>query len=223
MDWTRWERHAPLTGIAAVILWVVGVFVIQGPGHLNNVSDHAPADILSRYAGHHMAIQWGAWLVMLGSVAFLWFVGSVRAGLFRAEGDVGRVASIAAFGGVATGLSVLLSHAASFAAAGTSSNLTPDAAKALVLVDDVFFYGAEFSVAALFLATALAVFRWGALPVWLGWVSAVFGVLVLIPPIGWAILAVGLPLWTLATAWLLFAEAGADPEAAEPGAPAPIS
>jgi hypothetical protein len=212
MNWTRWERHAPLTGIAAVILWVVGIVIVQGPGHLGNISDHAPADILSRYTAHHMAIQWGAWLVMLGSVAFLWFMGSVRARLYHSEGGVGRVASIAAFGGVATGLSVLLVHAPSFAAAGTSKNLTPDAAKALNLMDDVFFYAAEFSVAVLFLATALAVFRWRAFPAWLGWVSLVFGVLVVIPPVGWAVLAVGLPLWTLFVAWLIYSR---------PGPPAP--
>jgi len=223
MNWARWERYAPLTGVTAVVLWVIGIVILTGPGHLGDNSNDAPDKILSQYVNHHAAIQWGAWLVMLGALAFLWFVGSVRAALFQAEGGVGRVSSIAAFGGVATRITVLLVHVPSFAAAGTSEHLTPDAAKALVLMDDVFFYAAEFSIAVLFLATALAIFRWGVLPVWLGWVSVVFGVFAVIPPVGWAVLAIGLPLWTLATAWLLFARAGADPAAADPGAPPPIS
>jgi hypothetical protein len=211
-----------MTGVVAVILWVIGIYTVQGPGHLGNISDHSPTDILSRYAGHHTAIQLGAFSVMLGSVFFLWFVGSVRAALHRAEGGVGRLASIAAFGGVATGIGLLLAHAPSYAAAGTSANLTPDAAKAMNLMDDVFFYEAEFAVAVLFLATALAIFRWGALPVWLGWVSLVFGILTLVPPVGWAVLAVGLPLWTLATAWLLYA-AGRGDAIVAPGAPPPMA
>jgi hypothetical protein len=222
MNWARWERHAPLAGVLAVVLWVVGIFVISGPGHLDNNSSDAPEKILSQYVNHSTAIQLGAWLVVLGSLAFLWFVASLRSALFSAEGGTGRVATITAFGGVATGICVLLAHLPSFAAASTSDDLTAESAKALVLMDDAFFYGAEFAVALLFLATALAIFRWGALRVWLAWVSVVFAVLALIPPIGWAVLAFGLPLWTLATAWLLFA-GGRGEAMAAPGAPPPVA
>ncbi|MEP6910029.1 MAG: hypothetical protein ABI896_06305 [Actinomycetota bacterium] len=206
----------------AVVLWVVGIFILTGPGHLNNNSGDSPEKILSQYVNHSAAIQWGAWLVVLGALAFLWFVSSLRSVLFSAEGGNGRIATIATIGGIATGICVILAHLPSFAAASTSDNLTPDAAKALVLMDDTFYYAAEYSLVLLFFGTALVIYREGVLPVWLMWVSVVFGVLALIPPIGWAVLAIGLPLWTLATSWLLFAAAGADPEAAEPDAPAPM-
>jgi hypothetical protein len=222
MNWTRWEhRLAPLAGIKAVVLWVVGVYLLQGPGHLTNNSNDSPEKILSQYVNHGTVIAVGAWLVALGALAFLWFISSLRTSLFRAEGGTGRVATIATFGGVATGICVLLAHLPSFAAATASDRLTPDAAKSLVLMDDAFFYGAEFAIALLFLATAFSIFHFGELPVWLAWVSAVFGVLALIPPVGWAVLAVGLPLWTLATSWLLY-ESGRGAAVADPGAPPPM-
>lgn len=222
MNWARWERIAPLVGVKAVVLWVIGVVILTGPGHLDNNSNDTPAQILSQYVSHSTAIQLGAWLVVVGALAFIWFLGSLRVVLYSAEGGAGRIASIATFGGLATAICVMLAHLPSFAAASTSEHLTPESAKALILMDDVFFYGAEYSLVVLFFATALAIFRWGALPVWLGWVSLVFGVLALIPQSGWAVVALGLPLWTLATAFLLFAASRGEAVAA-PGAPPPIS
>jgi hypothetical protein len=221
--WARWERYAPLTGVVAVVLWVVGIIVLTGPGHLGNNSSDSPVVILAKYAAHSGAIQWGAWFVMLGALVFIWFVGSLRSALFGAEGGTGRLATIVGMGGVATGVGVLLAHAPSFAAATTSDNLTAPAAKALILMDDVFFYAAEFSVAVLFFATAVSIFRWGVLPVWLGWVSVLFAVLAVIPPVGWAILGLGLPLWTLAVSFLLFARQRGAPIATTPAASTPVS
>ena len=223
MNWARWERIAPLAGVLAVVLWVVGVTILQAKGHLSNNSNDAPDKVLGQYVNHSSAIQWGAWLVSLGALAFLWFLGSLRAAIHRGEGGVGRLASAAAGGGGATAICILLAHLPSYAAASTSSHLTPDGAKALVLMDDAFFYGAELASAVLFLAVAVAIFRWGVLPVWLGWVSLVFGLLALVPPVGWAVLALGLPLWTLAVAFLLFARQGAAPAAAAPGAAPPVA
>lgn len=221
--WARWERFAPLAGVAAVVLWVIGIIVLTGPGHIGNNSSDAPVAILAKYAAHSSAIQWGAWSIMLGALAFIWFVGSLRAALFSAEGGTGRLATLVGMGGVATGIGVLLAHAPSFAAATTSDNLTAPAAKALILMDDVFFYAAEFSVAVLFFATAVSIFRWSALPTWLGWVSLVFAILAVIPPVGWAILGLGLPLWTLVVSWLLFAKQRGAPAGTAPAASTPVS
>jgi hypothetical protein len=221
--WARWERYAPLAGVVAVVLWVIGIIVLTGPGHLGNDSSDAPLVILAKYAGHSAAIQWGAWLIMLGALAFIWFVGSLRSALFAAEGGTGRLATLTGMGGVATGLGVLLAHVPSFAAATTSDNLTAPAAKAMLLMDDVFFYAAEFAVAVLFFATAVSIFRWRVLPTWLGWVSVVFAVLAVIPPVGWAILGLGLPLWTLVVSWLLYARQAGGPAGTTPAASTPVS
>ena len=221
--WERWSRHAPLAGIVAVILWVVGIIILNGPGHLGNNSSDAPVVILAKYTAHHAAIQWGVWLIMLGALAFLWFVGSLRAAVSSAEQGPARLSTLVGMGGAVTAFGILLAHAPSFAAATTSDNLTAPAAKALILMDDVFFYAAEFSVAVLFFATAVAVFRWKVLPGWLGWVSLVFAVLAVIPPVGWAILALGLPLWSLVISWLLFSKQRGAPAGTAAASSTPVS
>ncbi|HKB20388.1 MAG TPA: hypothetical protein VKC65_05185 [Gaiellaceae bacterium] len=221
--WAEWERYAPLTGIAAVVLWVVGIIVLSGPGHLGNNSGDAAAVILAKYAGHSLAIQFGAWLVMLGALLFIWFVGSLRAAVTTVEQAPARLSTLVGMGGVATGFGILLAHAPSFAAATTSDNLTAPAAKALILMDDVFFYAAEFSMAVLFFATAVVIFRWSVLPGWLGWVSLVFAALAVIPPVGWAILALGLPLWTLVISWLLYAKQRGAPAGTTAASSTPVS
>jgi hypothetical protein len=221
--WARWERYAPLAGVTAVVLWVIGIILLTGPGHIGNNSSDAPVVILAKYAAHSTAIQWGAWFVMLGALAFLWFVGSLRSAVFTAEGGTGRLATLVGMGGVATAIGVLLAHVPSFAAATTSDNLTAPAAKALILMDDVFFYAAEFSVAVLFFAVAVSIFRFAVLPGWLGWVSLVFAVLAVIPPVGWAILGLGLPLWTLVVSWLLFSKQRGAPVGTTPAASTPVS
>jgi hypothetical protein len=204
--WERWDRYAPLAGIKAVVLWVIGIIILSGPGHLGNDSSEAPLVVLAKYKAHHAAIQWGAWFVMLGALAFLWFVGSLRSWFFTAERETGRLSTLVGMGGVATAVGILLAHVPSFAAAMTSDNLTAPSAKALILMDDVFFYGAEFASAVFFLATALSIFRFRALPAWLGWLALLLGVLAVIPPVGWAVLALGLPIWTLIVSWLVFAK-----------------
>jgi hypothetical protein len=222
-SWERWERYAPLAGILAVVLWGVGIVVLSGPGHIDNNSGDTPIVVLAKYRAHHAAIQWGVWLIMLGALAFLWFVGSLRAAVSTAEHGPARLSTLVGMGGAVTSFGILLAHVPSFAAATTTDNLSAPAAKALILMDDVFFYAAEFSVAVLFFATAVAIFRFKVLPGWLGWVSLVFAVLAVVPPVGWAILAVGLPLWTLAISWLLFSKQYQAPPGTAAASATPLS
>ena len=75
---------------------------------------------------------------------------------------------------------------------------------ALVHVGDAFFAGVELLLIPLFLATALATLRQGALPRWYGWSSLALAIVTAIPLIGWLGVYVGLPLWVLVTSLLLF-------------------
>ena len=61
---------------------------------------------------------------------------------------------------------------------------------------DGFFFGAEILLAGFFPASGLAACG-RAFPSWLGWISFVLAVVALIPPIGWAVVFWGLPIWIL--------------------------
>ena len=98
----RPARHAPLTGIAAVVLWFVSLVIVEGL--TNPPSENAtPERALAYFNDEEVGIFISSFLFALGSLLFLWFVGSLRAALVAAEGGVARVANIA-FAGVAFSL-----------------------------------------------------------------------------------------------------------------------
>ena len=204
----RLERSAALTGITAVALWVVGLIVLEQiadqPG-----TDTTPALALSYFKGENNAILAGTFFFMLGAVFFLWFLGALRARLYVAEGGTRRVTGVAFAGGVVAAASLLFMGSTQAAGALNRANLSPEAAQVYRGLGDAFFYAAEPAAGILVLATGLVVVRTRALPVWLGRISLVVGVWLLIPPIGWAALISAFPLWVIVVSLLLYREAGA--------------
>jgi hypothetical protein len=121
---------------------------------------------------------------------------------------------------VATAMTLLI-PGPNLAGALAEDDLTPEAAQALTVMDDAFFVGAELAAALLLAATGFAILRYGALPRWLAWISFLFALWLLVPPIGWAGLLVGVPLWTIIVALLLWMRPGGEPVAARPPEPIP--
>jgi hypothetical protein len=201
----RWEPIAPLAGLVAVVLWVVGLFVLEGAA---DAPDEGGAqEVLAYFEEDSGVILAGNYIFALGVTFFLWFLGSLRSALHRAEGGVARLAAIAFASGVATAVLLLGFAASSIAAAITVDEGDPlgaEAAQALWTLQDGFFIAAWFTLAALFAATAVVALRTGALPRWLAWVSLVFVLAVLVPWTGWAVLIFGFPLWVLVVSILLW-------------------
>jgi hypothetical protein len=197
------ERLAPLDGIAAVVLWVAGVIVLQGPAHQPD-TDAAPAQALAFFAGHHKAILLGTFLYMLGTLFFLWFLGLVRARIGPAEGRERRISSIAYAAGIVLAGTQLLMPAVHAAGAINHEHLSPDAAQVYLGLGAAFFYASELAAAVFLLATGLVSLSARAFPTWLAWASIVLGVLLLIPPIGWAALLYAFPLWLIVVSVLLW-------------------
>lgn len=208
MEQNRWARLSPATGIAAVVLWIVGAIVLfsDEPG-----DDASPQEIAAHFADNDGRLLMGAFFFMLGVAFFLWFVGTLRAELARAEGGVGRVAGIVFAGGVATA-SMLFGMVAPTAAGALQAQNeergpSPSAADALATLGDGFFLGAEIAAIVLVAATAVAVLRTGVFPRWVAWVSLLLAVWLVIAPIGWLGLLFGLPAWTLLVSVLLWMQA----------------
>jgi hypothetical protein len=199
----RRERSAALTGITAVVFWVVGLVVLETiadqPG-----TNASPATALAYFEGEDDAILAGTFFFMLGAVFFLWFLGTLRARLYLAEGGTRRLTGTGFAGGVVAGASLLFMGSTQAAGALNKANLSPQAAQVYRGIGDAFFYAAEPATAILILATGMIVLRTRALPVWLGWISLGVGVWLLIPPIGWAALISAFPLWVIVVSLLLF-------------------
>ncbi len=190
---------APLTGVLAVILWVIGIAVLDSG---DTPDDDAPGQVLAQYfAENDGSILAGSFIFMVGTGVFVWFVGVIRQRIDLAEGGVGRLAPIFFGAGILTAALAMSfvapSAAASFAAGELNRDLSPGAAEALSILGDGFFIAAEVAVAVFFIAAGVAALRTRAFPAWLGWFSILLGIAALIPWIGWAAFIWGLPLWVL--------------------------
>lgn len=202
----RWDRFAPLTGIWTVVLWLAAIFVIEGLG--DTPDEGSPQEAQAYFQNDENSIYVGAVLFFLGAVVLIWWSGALRAAI-ASEGGLGeRLASIVFGAGIATAVLSMALPASqiggAFAANEADAELSPDAAQALWYAGDGFFVATEFAAALLLVATAIAIFRTRFLPVWLAWLSLVIALVLVIPPIGWAALIFGFPIWIVLTSVLLW-------------------
>jgi len=204
-----WERYTPLSGVLAVIGWIVGIGMLD----IAESKDKG-AELLAVYNSDDGQILFGGIIILIGTAFFFWFLGSLRSRLLAAEGGDGRLTAIAFAGGVATAICLALMPGGDMAAALSNEDLDASAALALGSVGDAFFFGAEYLLPVLLVASALVALRYGALPRWLAWVQLLVALVLLIGPIGWAALVFAFPLWVLVTSYVLWrgsATASASP------------
>jgi hypothetical protein len=217
-----WERFAPLAGVVTVVLWVTGILVREGGA--GQPADRATGEQLAAYfEDNRTALLIGAFVFMLGCAFFVWFLGALRTWIHEAEGGLGRLpATVFGLGVLLAAMMIafLAPQASGALAAEDERPLSGTAAEALWFAGDGFFVGAIAALAVFFLATAVALFRTGALPAWLAWATVVLGIAAMVAPIGWAVLLLGLPVWVLVTSVLLFMRGG---RAAPPGPRAPAT
>jgi hypothetical protein len=116
-------------------------------------------------------------------VPLLWFLGSLRSALRAAEGGTGRLSAIAYAGGIVLAATAVADASIQFAVAESVGDVPPAVTQTLSVLYSDFFLGFPVGVGTLLLASGLAILRTGVLPVWLGWVALVLGI-VSITPIG---------------------------------------
>jgi hypothetical protein len=207
-----WERYAPLTGVLAVVLWVIGTIIYQTAVDAKN-----PATLLDSYRTEEGSILLGGFLWLLGTFFFFWFLGSLRARLAALEVGVQRLTAIAFGGGVAAAIFAFGLPGPDMAAAiADGEDLSGPAAEAIRVISDAFFVGGEMSAAVLLAATGVHALRTLSLPRWFAWVSLVVALALIVLPIGWAALLFAFPLWVLVVSYLLWNAPANTTEAGTP-------
>jgi hypothetical protein len=211
------ERLAPLTGVAFVVLVVVGGLV-QGdsPDFLDDSET-----IASYYTDDSGQIMASSYLTMLAIPFLIWFVGTLRSRLRAVEVE-GRLAGIAFAGGIA-GATLLLASAITNAAAALRADedagIDPATATTLFDLSGALFGFSGLAFAALVGASAVVALRFGGpLPRWLAWVSLAL-LIGLLTPYAWIfVLLTGI--WILVVAVLLYTRPP-SPAAGGPGIASP--
>jgi hypothetical protein len=172
-DRTR-EQIGAASGLLVAILFGVSFIVGLSPD-VPSMDD--PALKVAAYVSQNQdAIQVQVLLNTLAMFAFLWFLGSVRAGLRGAEGGAGRVSGIASGGGIVGATFVILANVFVATAALRPGETDPGLTRALVDLSSLSIGLGAAAFVVFFLAVASAALVDGGLPKVLGWLAVLAGV-----------------------------------------------
>ncbi len=177
MPEAKWERLAAWAGLIFVAFFFAALSdpVVDPTGDGESV-------VAAQLLDHRVRAQLAAYAGGLAAVALVWFVGSLRSTLRRAEGGTGRLSAVAFGGGVMAGATLLasstfLSAAISLADYGDD----PTGARLAAGFSEHLFFATSFGMALLVGATFLLALRHEAIPIGLASVGAAGGGLFLIP------------------------------------------
>jgi uncharacterized membrane protein len=200
-------RFAPLTGIAFVVLLIIGFGPVGGdtPG-----SDDSASKISAFYHDHQTKEVVAAVIVALAVIFFAMFIVALRDYL-RGDGANGDFwPTVALVGGVVSVAGFCLAitvHAA--LVDGAHNKLPGDAMIALNAVDNWDFFAFAFPLTIMLFGVAGATLKGQAdLPKWLGWLALVIGILFFAGPLGFiAFLLTGI--WIIIASVVMYRRAGA--------------
>lgn len=206
---------APALGILFFVLVLVGA-ILTGEG--KDPAKDSAEEITQYYIDNESQQLWGAFLVALGMVPFLFFAGYLRRVLYRAEGTDGFLPTVAWGGAVLLAAGTTVGASLTFALADYAEDLDPVAMQAINTITYDFFFPFPIGMSILLLGAGLSAVRSGALPRWLAWIAIVVGIVCLLGPVGFAGFLLGFA-WILVVSILLTRRARRAP--GEPPPPAP--
>jgi hypothetical protein len=195
------ERWAPVAGIVFVVLMVVGSMLID-----DVPAPDAPTREITGYladSANHTRNIVGAYLWVIGSLTFLWFLVRLRNDIRRAEGGTSPLSTLAFGAGVAFA-AVWTVSAAAFAALPYAIALRhapitdTDLVRVLPAMGRLLLlHGGGFAGLLVLLASSAAILKTRVYPRWLGWLGLVAAIVLLFDVIYLTIF----PFWT----WVLIA------------------
>src|SRR5436190_15944467 len=100
MTYPRWDRWGPLTGLLAVA-FMVAAFLVAGSTPDTGDSNAKIVSYFEKSSNQHKQIA-GFFLFLAGVLLLLAFVAALRQRLSAAEGEPGRMGTLALAGGVAS-------------------------------------------------------------------------------------------------------------------------
>ena len=213
----RWERWSAVAGVLFVALFVIAIAISGNTGD-------TPAEVRDFYADDGNQAKTFAAFFLLGAagLAFVSFLGTLRAMLVRAEGGPGTLSALVFGPGVVFVVLMLAGNAAFTAPAAladdTDFSLDPNAAQLLSDLGYLLIVLGVMIASILVLSTSFAALRTGVLPMWLGWAGLIVGVAMLFAVFFIPIFV--FVAWVLAVSLVMVVAAWRVRGPAEPTAPA---
>jgi hypothetical protein len=193
------RRLTPLAGAAFFVLIVVALIIEGSPP----AADAATEEVVRWWTENDSRGLAAAQLGGLASALLVWFGGSVRATLRRAEGEPGRLAAIAFGGFLIAGVGLASIFGFDAAAAETAGDVPAEVTHTLSVLSELFFIPFAMGLLVALLATSVIILRHGGpLPRWLGFVAIAIAI-VFLTPAGLGA-AIATAVWILYVSVLLF-------------------
>ncbi|MGE5623681.1 MAG: hypothetical protein ACM3UP_01495 [Methanocella sp.] len=168
MTKTNWERWGAATGFMVLALGLAAAAFERGAPP----ADAPAAASLAYFVTYRRELLTQSLLFVLSSGVYLWFFGSLRSFLQRAEGGDGRLSTVVFGAGVIwAGLQMVFQSGQITVAMG-GGDLTPALAALMGDWTHALSVVAYIPMAVLLAGVAVVSLRYGAFPAWLGWVSA---------------------------------------------------
>lgn len=199
---STWDRLGAAAGIAFAVLFVAVVFAMGSglPG-----GDDTNQDIARYYTEQDRLLNGllSLYGLTLAGASFLWFLGSLRNRLRRAEEEPAGLASIVfgsglIFVGALFGAAAAAGAIASSVELGEETQVQPVVASLGWLASLLLLVPGMFAASIAIVATSVLALRTGVFPRWLAWMGFACAALLIL--LGWAFMPMFvLPLWVLAT------------------------
>ena len=194
-------RLAPLTGVAFIVIAIVG-FVIGGePPDL----DDGTREIVEHYTDNKDSIMLGSVIVALGAAMLVFFGGYLRR-VLTAGGDGGFLPTVAFAGTVIIAIGAAIDSTINFTLAETVDDISGQSVTTLFALWENDFVPFAMGNFIFLMAAGLSVVHTGALPKWLGWIMILMAV-TSFTPIGF-IAFLGMAILVLVMSVLLAVRAG---------------
>ena len=167
------SRFAPLTGVVFVALWIAAFAVALG-----DEGSESDAEIVAYYAdeGNRGQDQTLFFLVVLASLAFLWFLAVLRSRLVRAADRAEPLTTLTVGAGIAASTIWLVAGVFWMGVAYTESEtkefvVDPNTERLVSEMAYVFWVTGMYATIPVVLGTSLLALRTRVLPRWLGWLG----------------------------------------------------
>ena len=192
------QSLAPLTGVAFVVVVIVGFIVAGEPPEASN----PVGEVVDFYVENDSAITIGAALTALAGVLLIFFAGYLRSVLKGGPGGDDMLPTVALIGAGVLATGAALDGTILFALAEAADDIDPAAVQALQALWDNDFLPLAVGGAVFILASGLSILtRATPIPRWLGWVAVALG-LIGLTPIGF-VAFLGSAIWIVIVSVLL--------------------
>jgi hypothetical protein len=167
----------PVTGIVFIVFMIVGFTVGGSPPD----ATHSPDKIAQYYLDHKDKIQFSVLFLGVAMIFLLVFGSYLRAVLDRGEGESGVLPRVAFAGLVIFATGAAIDGTILIAISEAVKDIDPTGVQTLQALWDNDWVPLGLGVDLFILATGLSIVLHRSLPVWLGWLGLVIGVVGLTP------------------------------------------